>query len=156
MSERPKRVSKQERFTYSWYLPSQRLDQPKAEAELGNPEGDFDEEPEIAEDSAAMMGIESTVQSPSQGFASSRSSGIYSPKHHSSGMKSSFLGVLHIQGSMRIRIGVEAGWSALVGAGTVALLTRAGPFPGNQIAELGAVWGGIAAFLWIVLAKLSK
>jgi len=108
-----------------------------------------------------MMGIESTVQEsaaeealPSPYFARPISDGIYRPKYHSLGMKSSFLGMLHFGRSMRFRIGAEAAWGALASAGAVALLTRAGPFPGIQLAELGALWGGIASFLWIMIAKL--
>src|SRR5712692_7086668 len=147
MSERPKRGSKQERYTYSWYQPSQKLDR--------NQEDYFDGEPEVAEDSSSMMGIESTVQESTDGashspyFARPISDGIYRPRHHS-------LGMLHFGRSMRIRIGAEAAWGALAGAGAVALLTRAGPFPGIQLAELGALWGGIASFLWIVVAKLRN
>ncbi|HEV2225316.1 MAG TPA: hypothetical protein VGR56_00765 [Nitrososphaerales archaeon] len=162
MSERPKRVSKQERYTYSWYLPSQKSDSPKVEMELGSMEEVFSEEPEVAEDSSSMLGIESTDQdvtaqegSQLQELTSARSHGIYRPKHQALKSKSS-LGSLHIGSKMRIRIGAMAGWSALAGAGATALLTKAGPFPGTQLAELGAVWAGITAFLWIIVAKLAK
>jgi len=154
MSERPKRGSKQERYTYSWYQPSQKLDR--------NQEDYFDGEPEVAEDSSSMMGIESTVQESTDGashspyFARPISDGIYRPRHHSLGMKSSFLGMFHFGRNIQIRIGAEAAWGALASAGAVALLTRAGPFPGIQLAELGALWGGIASFLWIVVAKLRN
>ena len=162
MTERPKRVSKQERYTYSWYLPSQKSDRPNVELELRNPEGDFAEEPEVAEDSSLMMGIESTNGGSStvkdfemHVLSRSGSRGIYRPKHYSSGMKSSLSEKLHLRGGLRVRIGVEAAWGALAGAGAVSLLTRAGTLPVPQLAELGAVWGGIAAFLWIILGKLS-
>ncbi|HEV2138479.1 MAG TPA: hypothetical protein VGR53_06525 [Nitrososphaerales archaeon] len=162
MSERPKRVSKQERYTYSWYQPSQKSDSPNGEIELGSPEGYFGEEPEVADDSSSMLGIESTDQdataqedSPSKDSTSARTHGIYRPKHHSLESKSA-LGGLHFGGKTRIRIGAMSGWSALAGAGATALLTRAGPFPGTQLAELSAVWAGITAFLWIIVAKLAK
>ena len=163
MSERPKRASKQEPFTYSLYLPSsQKSDRPKAELNLRNQEGYLLEEPTVAEDSSAMMGLQSTVQeatmvevAPSQDLASTHSNGIYRPKYHSLRNKSLF-GRLHFGGAFRMRIGAVVGWTALAGSGAVALLTRAGPFPGTQLAELGAVWGSIAAFLWIILAKFSK
>ncbi|MDA4127780.1 MAG: hypothetical protein OK452_11365 [Thaumarchaeota archaeon] len=129
---------------------------------MGSPEGYIGEEPEVAEDSSSMLGIESTDQdvtmqetSTSQDSGSSHSHGIYRPKHHSQKSKSA-LAPLHFGGRTRIRIGAMAGWSALAGAGAAALLTRAGPFPGSQLAELGAVWAGITAFLWIVVAKLAK
>ncbi|HEY6284014.1 MAG TPA: hypothetical protein VIW22_08835 [Nitrososphaerales archaeon] len=162
MSESPKRASKQERYSYSWYQPSEKSDRSKIEMELGSPEGYFGEEPEVANDSSSMLGIESThpdattqESTPSQDSTSRHSNGIYRPKHHS--LKSeSALGPLHFGGKMRIRIGAMAGWSALAGAGAAALLTRAGPFPGTQLAELGAVWAGITAFLWIFVAKLAK
>lgn len=163
MSERPKRASKQDPFTYSLYLPSQKSERPNVELDLRNQEGYLLEEPTVAEDSSAMMGIESSVQesiteeaAPSQDLVSTRSHGIYRPKRQSLRKKSSLLGMLHFGGNMRIRIGAVAGWSAMAGAGAISLFTRAGPFPGTQLAELGAVWGGIAAFLWIIIAKLKK
>jgi hypothetical protein len=130
--------------------------------DLGSPEGYIGEEPEVAEDSSSMLGIESTDQdatmqetSPSHDLTSTHSNGIYQPKHQSLKSKSA-LGPLHFGSKTRIRIGAVAGWSALAGAGAAALMTRAGPFPGTQLAELGAVWAGITAFLWIIAAKLAK
>jgi hypothetical protein len=129
---------------------------------LKNPEGYDLEEPEVAEDSSAMLGIEDpakevTFEEPrhSQDLERSPSSGIYSPRHRSLRSKS-LVGQVHIGRAMRIRIGAMGGWSAIAGAGATALLTRVGPFPGTQLAELGAVWAGITAFLWIILAKLAK
>lgn len=163
MSERPKRASKQEPFTYSLYLPSQKSERPEVEVDLRIQERYLLEEPTVAEDSSAMMGLESTVQestkeevAPSQDLATTHSHGIYRPKYQALRKKSSLLGMLHFVGNMRIRIGAVAGWSAMAGAGAIALFTRAGPFPGTQLAELGAVWGGITAFLWIIIAKLKK
>ena len=162
MTESPKRAAKQERYTYSWYQPSQKSDLPKIEMEMRSPEEYFDEEPEVATDSSSMLGIESTYPDPtkqesssSQDLTSRHSDGIYQPKHHSNENKS-VLGALHIGGKTRVRIGAVAGWSALAGIGVADLLTRAGPFPGTQLAELGAVWAGITAFLWMFVSKLAK
>jgi hypothetical protein len=129
--------------------------------DLGSPEGYVGEEPEVAEDSSSMLGIESTDQdatmqetSPSHDLTSTHSNGIYRPKHQA--LKSKSASPLHFGSITRIRIGAVAGWSALAGAGAAALLTRAGPFAGTQLAELGAVWAGVTAFLWITVAKLAK
>ena len=165
MSERAKRANKQEPYTYSLYVPSQKSEgeRPKAELDLGNQEGYMLDEPTVAEDSNSMLGIGSPVQESkmmeaprAHNFANPRPNGIYRVKHHSLKTKSSLLEGLHFGGNMRIRIGALAGWSAMAGAGAFALFTRAGPFPGTQLAELGAVWGGIAAFLWIIIAKLKN
>jgi hypothetical protein len=163
MEERAKRATKQEPYTYSLYVPSQKSEHPRVELGMRNPEAYIGEEPEVAEDSSSMLGLEGSVQESttegalrSQDLVSTRSQRIYRPKHQSSGKTSSFSGMLHFRGNMRIRIGVTAGWSALAGAGAAALLTRTGPFPGTPLAELGAVWAGVTAFLWIVVAKLAK
>jgi hypothetical protein len=161
MTERTKSVTKQERFTYQWYLPSEKSERPPIDTESGNPDEDIDQAA-VGDDSVPMAGPggaaqEAVMEDPpaTQTRANATQHKIYRPKHHAVGMKSS-LGVLNFGRSMRIRIVAMAGWSAMAGAGAVVLLTRPGPFPGTQMAELGAVWAGISAFLWIALAKLSK
>jgi hypothetical protein len=154
-----KHLVKQEPFTYQWYLPSENAERPQIKLETANVHGYIDTAAvgEIQDSTEGAVEQEPLMDEPAetQEFTRQIQHKIYRPKHRSLGMQSS-LGKLHLKGAMRTRILATAGWSTMAGAGAAALMTRAGPFPGTQLAELGAVWAGITAFLWIAISKLSK
>jgi hypothetical protein len=157
MTEQRTRLVGQEPYSYQWYLPSEKGDKPQTSIETANLDGAFDEavgENQAPTDSAIDGGeiLEESAQTPASGKTPHK---IYRPKHRALGRTTS-IGRLSFKGMVRPNILATAGWSAMSGAGVAALFIRAGPFPGTQLAELGAVWAGIAAFLWFGVSKLTK
>jgi hypothetical protein len=154
-----KHLVKQEPFTYQWYLPSENADQRQIKLQKENAHGYIDGDSISAYPVSMEVAVEqeTVTEEAAEARELPRETPhrIYRPKHRAFGKQAS-LGKLHFKGAMRTRILATAGWSATVSAGVAALLVRAGPFPGTQLAELGAVWAGIAAFLWFSISKLSK
>jgi hypothetical protein len=139
MSEHTKQGSKQAQYTYSWYLPAVGSKKSRAEAE---------------ERRLADSGMQTSTHADQKEAFVPAADVNFDMTGNQSGSLSSHL--FRLFESIQVRGVAVLGWSAVAGVGAVLMLSRAGPFPGTQLAALAGTWAGISAVLWILPSKLRK